>query len=64
MNWIPCSTLPDAEETVLVFCPEGSDPVWLGFFDGEDWREVSGEILNPTPTHWATMPDGPKGDSK
>lgn len=49
--------MPAADETVLIHCPEADEPVWLGFFDGEAWRDVNAEPL--TVTHWAIMPEGP-----
>ena len=40
-QWKLCGhQLPDSDVTVLVFCPESVEPVWLGFYDGEDWRSI------------------------
>lgn len=59
--------LPDAEVTVMIFCPRGIEPVWLGFLDfcesdGRSvWRDVNAERLegDDAPSHWAPMPDPP-----
>jgi hypothetical protein len=60
-GWIRVADeLPDADETVLVYCPQSIEPVWLGFLDGEDWRDVSGTSLaEELPTHWMRMPVPP-----
>lgn len=50
--------MPDADETVLVFHPREDEPVWFGYFDGDEWRDVNGET-RPV-THWAPMPEPPK----
>lgn len=57
IQWIPVSELPDAEITVLLFSKETSDPVWLGYHDGDEWRYVDGFFA--TPTFWAEMLAGP-----
>lgn len=49
--------MPDADETVLVHCPKEDEPVWLGFFDGEDWRTVDVECIEVT--HWMPLPEPP-----
>lgn len=63
IHWIPTNeSLPDCDLTVLIFCPDsisGSDPVWLGFFDGEVWRDVSAGHIEETITHWSNIPNGP-----
>jgi len=36
-------SLPDDETTVLVALADGD--VWMGFRDGDDWRDVSAELI-------------------
>lgn len=66
VNWTAVKDrMPDAETTVLVFAPAADDPVWLGYYDGEDWYCVDGamygneEELPARVTAWAEMPGGP-----
>ncbi len=55
-QWInPDHTLPDSDMTVVVNTPNSSEPVWLGFHDGECWRNVEGFPI--TVTAWAEMPE-------
>ena len=55
-QWInPDHTLPDSDMTVVVNTPHSSEPVWLGFYDGECWRNVEGFPI--TVTAWAEMPE-------
>lgn len=50
--------LPDDEQTVLI-CTDGtSEPVWIGYRDGDNWRDTEGFVVNVTA--WAEMPRGPK----
>lgn len=51
--------LPDSDQTVIVFSPKADEPVWLGFHDGETWRDIGAERLDGV-THWAQMPMGIK----
>lgn len=51
--------LPDADETVLIYCAEASEPVWLGFLDADGWHCATTGAPT-TVTHWAPMPGGPK----
>lgn len=58
--WIPVAErLPDADLTVLIATDPAhhSEPVWLGFHDGEAWREVNGEPAFVT--HWQEMLEPP-----
>lgn len=50
--------MPDSEITVLLFDPNGSEPIWLGYKDKDGWFYIDGH--RATPTHWADMPHGPK----
>lgn len=65
IDWIAVTEkLPDADTTVLVSAPGADEPVWLGYYDGEDWYADTGaeygndeEIAQPV-TAWAQMPKG------
>lgn len=49
--------VPDADLTVNITLAEGSDePVWLGYFDGEQWRDVEGMPVDVIA--WAPMLKG------
>ena len=63
-GWIAESVeKPDANLTVLIHCPEGSEPVWPGYWDGEHWREITwGEIIKDAVTHWCNMPEPPNAE--
>lgn len=51
---------PDADTTVHIYVPDDqAEPVWLGYFDGEQWYDVSGLPLGDRVTWWAPMLDGP-----
>ncbi|MDD5176795.1 MAG: hypothetical protein PHQ05_10275 [Sterolibacterium sp.] len=40
-TWIKVKdSLPDADLVVLVCTPKASEPVWLGYLDGEVWRYI------------------------
>lgn len=58
--WYPISPtrMPDSDITVLLFDESSDEPVWPGYFDGEQWIYVDGNIAHPT--HWADMAIGPK----
>jgi hypothetical protein len=57
IQWIDVKKeLPDDETTVLVALFNGE--IWLGFKDGDTWREVSADPL-PKVTHWANLPEHP-----
>jgi hypothetical protein len=65
INWVESHReLPDADTTVLIFGPGLNDPVWLGYFSGDEWHAADGAQLSPdfTITHWAPMPAGPDDD--
>jgi hypothetical protein len=57
LTWHPVATPPDSDTTVLLFDPAASEPVWLGYLDGDDWRFVDG--MPAAPTHWTDIPKGP-----
>lgn len=50
------SSLPDADLTVLVRTKNCEEPVWLGFWDGEVWRDT--ECVQIEVVRWADMPVG------
>lgn len=46
--------LPDADTTVLV-CTKGCvEPVWIGYLDGEVWRDIDSVPI--VVTHWTDFP--------
>lgn len=46
--------LPDSDLTVMITLVPGSDePAWLGYHDGEKWRDVDGLVVEVT--YWAHM---------
>jgi hypothetical protein len=49
---------PDSDTAVLLFDPAASEPVWLGYLDGDTWRFVDG--MPAAPTYWTDVPVGPK----
>lgn len=49
--------LPDSDITIIVHHPNNDEPVWLGFHDGETWRDVNGEEI--AVSHWREMPEPP-----
>lgn len=50
-------SMPDGDITVQLFDEDADEPVWPGYYDGNDWIYVDGHIA--TPTRWAYMPTGP-----
>jgi hypothetical protein len=57
LTWKPVAEKPDSDTTVLLFDPAASEPVWLGYLDGDTWRFIDG--MSAAPTHWAPLPGGP-----
>lgn len=54
ITWIPVSAeMPDADLTVLITVSDAAEPAWLGYWDGETWRDVDGMPVSVT--HWAAM---------
>lgn len=51
--------MPDDDQTVLVYAPKSSEPVWLAYHDGDIWRYIDGTEAHEV-THWLPMPEGPK----
>lgn len=58
--WISVrDSLPDADLIVLVYAPRATEPVWLGYWDGEAWFYVDAMPCLRTVTHWMPMPEPP-----
>lgn len=58
IRWIPAGErLPDAEMSVMVATTSDTVPVWLGWYDGEQW--LDSEAVPISVTHWAEIPGGP-----
>ena len=51
---------PDDEDAVLIYSTLGV--VWVGFLDGDEWRNVGGESMEPDEvvTHWMPFPQPPE----
>jgi len=61
ISWIPVEQeVPDCDMTVNIFAPEANEPIWLGYWDGDNWVGIDGSILSSLVTHWAPMLNGPK----
>jgi hypothetical protein len=48
--------LPDADLTVIVRLRNNEEPVWLGYFDGDQWCDLDGQPVEVV--RWAEMPLG------
>lgn len=58
-QWIADSDrLPDDEQTVLVAMVGESEPVWLGYHEGDQWWSVDHVCINVT--HWMPLPPAPE----
>jgi hypothetical protein len=59
ITWTPvASGLPDPDTTVNIALDETHDePSWLGFHDGETWREVDGTAITGV-LGWAPTLEG------
>lgn len=49
--------LPDADRTVLIHTPGEDEPVFLGYLDGVEWRNIHNEEV--AVAHWAELPEAP-----
>ena len=55
-SWISVEkSLPDSDTTVLITTIDNSEPVWLGYHNGDCWRSVDGSQVSVS--HWAEMPE-------
>lgn len=60
MTWISVEDrLPDDDISVLVYVPDAPEPIWLGFYDMDEWTWVDGGT-NCRPTHWMELPEPPE----
>jgi hypothetical protein len=60
-RWYPIDCrLPDDDIVVLTYTPTHSEPVWLSYYDGQDWHYVDGD--RHTPSHWMELPEQPTGE--
>lgn len=48
--------LPDAEMTVMICQPTCTEPVWMGYWDGDRWMAVEGYQVSGV-THWSHLPE-------
>lgn len=59
-RWIPVTErLPDDGESVMIAMKDASEPVWIGFHEGERW--FSDDAVEQRVTHWMPIIEGPKG---
>lgn len=62
-HWHPvASQLPDADTVVLVHVPGADEPVWLGYWDGDEWRYADAMPVTQPVTHWCEMPQPPDAE--
>jgi hypothetical protein len=61
-TWISANeTLSDDDTTVLLYAPDGFDPVFVGSKDGDSWIDDNGlEYRADQVTHWMQLPDPPE----
>lgn len=59
-NWIPVGErMPDGELVVLAAMQDMDEPVWLCWFNGENWITAEGAPCGDV-THWQPLPEPPK----
>lgn len=57
----PSEKMPDDDTTVLMHMPTAdSEPVWPGYFDGEQWMLPDGFEPACAVEAWAHLPGGPQ----
>lgn len=57
--WCATGDVPDAQETVLVTLDGDDEPTWMGFHDGDVWRDAcTGAEFAGDVTSWSPMPAG------
>lgn len=64
MNWISVEDrLPHDDIVVMVYVPNASEPVWIGFYvsEDDDWFWAEGVMIFDTVTHWMPLPAPPNG---
>jgi hypothetical protein len=47
ITWKSVAEQPNSDLSVLVFTPDASEPVWLGYLDGDTWRFIDGMPAAP-----------------
>lgn len=52
----PAERMPDSDLTVILRLRNNEEPVWLGFHDGEAWRDLDGMPVEVV--RWAELPVG------
>ncbi|MGZ3184397.1 MAG: hypothetical protein ACXU8N_18325 [Telluria sp.] len=57
-SWTPASYPPDADITVMLALTDGE--VWQGYWNGEDWIEVSGLVVTKRVKYWQHTPTHPE----
>lgn len=50
---------PDADITVLLLHPDLAEPVWPGFWDGEEWLSADNHIVTAHVRGWREFPAQP-----
>jgi len=52
--------MPDDDLTVMIHHADEDEPVWMGYYDGENktWRSV--DAARCLVSHWADLPDLPR----
>lgn len=55
--------MPDANELVLIEREDDgvNEPTWPGYWDGEQWCDVDGDLFPGKPIGWCSWPGGRKG---
>jgi len=60
IHWIDCTDeMPPVCDTVLIYAPNVSEPVFLGYTDRGQWRDTEATPVFGIVTHWAHLPAGP-----
>lgn len=57
-SWTPANYPPDADTTVMLAMNDGE--VWQGYWNGEDWIEVSGLKVSGRVKYWQHNPRHPE----
>lgn len=59
MAWINANAgLPDDDTIVLGFMPASIEPVWLVYYEADQWYDVDGAMR--VVTHWQYLPEAPQ----
>lgn len=65
LRWVNITpeTMPDANELVLIEREDDgvNEPTWPGYWDGEQWCDVDGDLFPGKPIGWCSWPGGRKG---